>query len=102
MNPKLLTKPFASEGLRNSIAEDVTETTPANAATYTKGFPAVTMTPIAVGGQPPSGKDMNGILTSCPAILPTLTKAVAISLTLISVKKLVVMILVAYYKVMIH
>ena len=62
MNPKLLTKPFASEGLRNSIAEDVTETTPANAATYTKGFPAVTMTPIAVGGQPPSGKDMNGIL----------------------------------------
>lgn len=62
MNPKLLTKPFASEGLRNSIAEDVTETTPANAATYAKGFPAVTMTPIAVGGQPPSGKDMNGIL----------------------------------------
>lgn len=62
MNPKLLTKPFASEGLRNSIAEDVTETTPANAATYTKGFPAVTMTPIAVGGQPPSGKDINGIL----------------------------------------
>lgn len=62
MNPKLITKPFASEGLRNDIPVDVSENTPANAATYAKGFPAVTMTPIAVGGQPPSGKDMNGIL----------------------------------------
>ena len=62
MEPKRLTKAFAEEGLKNTIPEVATENTPANAATYTKGFPSVTMTPIAVGGQPPSGKDMNGIL----------------------------------------
>lgn len=62
MGPKRLTKAFAEEGLKNSIPNDADESTPANAATYKKGFPAVTMTPIAVGGQPPSGKDMNGIL----------------------------------------
>lgn len=62
MEPKRLTKAFAEEGLKNSIPNDADESTPANAATYKKGFPAVTMTPIAVGGQPPSGKDMNGIL----------------------------------------
>ena len=62
MRPKRLTKAFAEEGLKNSIPDIATESTAANAATYSKGFPAVTMTPIAVGGQPPSGKDMNGIL----------------------------------------
>lgn len=62
MEPKRLTKAFAEEGLKNTIPEVATEDTPTNAATYAKGFPSVTMTPIAVGGQPPSGKDMNGIL----------------------------------------
>lgn len=62
MEPKRLTKAFAEEGLKNTIPETANENTAANAATYAKGFPAVTMTPIAVGGQPPSGKDMNGIL----------------------------------------
>lgn len=62
MEPKRLTKAFAEEGLKNTIPETANENTAANAATYSKGFPAVTMTPIAVGGQPPSGKDMNGIL----------------------------------------
>ncbi|WP_420812297.1 phage tail protein [Neisseria lactamica] len=32
------------------------------AATYAEGFPSITMTPISVGGKPPSGKDMNGVL----------------------------------------
>lgn len=62
MEPKRLTKAFAEEGLKNTIPETANENTATNAATYSKGFPAVTMTPIAVGGQPPSGKDMNGIL----------------------------------------
>ena len=62
MEPKRLTRAFAEEGLKNNIPDVVTESTAANAATYKKGFPAVTMTPIAVGGQPPSGKDMNGVL----------------------------------------
>jgi hypothetical protein len=62
MEPKRLTKAFAEEGLKNTIPETANENTATNAATYAKGFPAVTMTPIAVGGQPPSGKDMNGIL----------------------------------------
>lgn len=62
MEPKRLTRAFAEEGLKNNIPDVVTESTAANAATYKNGFPAVTMTPIAVGGQPPSGKDMNGVL----------------------------------------
>nr|DAN36164.1 MAG TPA: tail fiber protein [Caudoviricetes sp.] len=62
MEPKRLVRAFAEEGLKNTIPDMGTESTAANAATYQKGFPAVTMTPIAVGGQPPSGKDMNGIL----------------------------------------
>ena len=62
MEPKRLTRAFAEEGLKNNIPDVAVESTAANAATYKKGFPAVTMTPIAVGGQPPSGKDMNGVL----------------------------------------
>lgn len=51
--------PFASNGDKNTIP-----VAPAagGAASMTSGFPAITMQPIASGGIPPSGKDMNGIL----------------------------------------
>lgn len=74
MEPKRLTKAFAEEGLKNTIPETANENTAANAATYSKGFPAVTMTPIAVGGQPPSGKDMNGILYELSSHIAYLNK----------------------------
>ena len=74
MEPKRLTKAFAEEGLKNTIPETANESTAANAATYSKGFPAVTMTPIAVGGQPPSGKDMNGILYELSSHIAYLNK----------------------------
>lgn len=51
--------PFASNGDKNTIP-----VAPAagGAASMTSGFPAITMQPIASGGIPPSGKDVNGIL----------------------------------------
>jgi hypothetical protein len=51
--------PFASNGQKNFIT-----VAPAagGAASMTSGFPAITMQPIASGGIPPSGQDMNGIL----------------------------------------
>lgn len=71
---KLLPKPFAEEGLKNNIPTSASDDTAANAATYDKGFPVITMTPIAVGGQPPSGKDVNGILNELSAHIVHMNK----------------------------
>ena len=60
--PKLLSKPWATDGLKNDIPTLRGTGLAQEAATYTEGFPSITMTPISVGGKPPSGKDMNGIL----------------------------------------
>ncbi|WP_197476514.1 phage tail protein, partial [Eikenella sp. NML080894] len=60
--PKLLSKPWAADGLKNSIPVTRNGSLAQEAATYAEGFPNITMTPISVGGKPPSGKDMNGIL----------------------------------------
>ena len=60
--PKLLSKPWASDGLKNSIPAERNGGLAQEAATYAEGFPSITMTPISVGGKPPSGKDMNGVL----------------------------------------
>lgn len=51
--------PFASSGTKNTIPVASTGT---GAASFTDGFPAVTMMPITAGGVPPQGKDFNGIL----------------------------------------
>lgn len=60
--PKLIAKAFCTEGLKNEIPETRTSGIAENSVTYHDGFPQITMTPIAAGGKPPSGKDMNGIL----------------------------------------
>ena len=60
--PKLLTKAWASDGLKNNIPAERNGGLAQEAATYAEGFPSITMTPISVGGKPPSGKDMNGVL----------------------------------------
>ncbi|WP_304672053.1 phage tail protein [Neisseria polysaccharea] len=60
--PKLLSKAWASDGLKNSIPDTRSAGMPQEGATYADGFPSITMTPISTGGKPPSGKDMNGVL----------------------------------------
>lgn len=60
--PKLLSKAWASDGLKNSIPTTRNGGMPQEGATYADGFPSITMTPISTGGKPPSGKDMNGVL----------------------------------------
>ena len=59
-SPRLIVKPFANNGLRNEIPDSNGNAD--NAATYDNGFPSITMTPISLGGLPPRGRDMNGIL----------------------------------------
>ena len=72
--PKLLVTPFADEGLKNSIPVSTEPDALANTASYKKGFPQATMTPVELGGMPPSGKDMNGILHELSAHIAYLNK----------------------------
>lgn len=51
--------PFATSGVKNVIPTAATGT---GKASFTEGFPTVTMMPITAGGIPPEGKDFNGIL----------------------------------------
>ena len=60
--PDLMTVPFASAGLKNDIPISPPGGADVNQASYDAGFPPATMTPIASGGKPPEGRDMNGIL----------------------------------------
>lgn len=63
--PLKISKAFGTNGEKNNIPNESTSDTDNNGiATYDKGFPPVTMTPLSAGGIPPSGKDMNGILYS--------------------------------------
>ncbi|MGJ8524358.1 hypothetical protein LMG33818_000066 [Halomonadaceae bacterium LMG 33818] len=61
--PSKVTVVFASQGNYNQIAETSSADSLASGqATMDVGFPPLTMTAVANGGKPPSGKDMNGIL----------------------------------------
>ena len=60
--PRNLFKEWASSGNRNAIPVNSQVGITAGAASWTDGFPPLTMTPIAAGGIPPSGLDMNGVL----------------------------------------
>ena len=51
--------PFANAGVKNTIP---TASTGTGKASFTDGFPTVTMLPLTAGGVPPEGKDFNGIL----------------------------------------
>lgn len=51
--------PFANGGAKNTIPVASTGT---GKASFTDGFPPVTMMPLTAGGIPPEGKDFNGIL----------------------------------------
>ena len=58
VRPTNLQVPFASSGLKDAIpvAPGV-----GPQASYTEGFPPVTMQAVASGGQPPKGRDFNGL-----------------------------------------
>ena len=57
--PTNFSTPFASGGAKNTIP---TAPTGSGKASFTEGFPPVTMLPLTSGGIPPEGKDFNGIL----------------------------------------
>lgn len=57
--PDVLETPFADQGQKNTIPVNPTGT---YLASQKEGFPPVTMLPIASGGEPPAGEDMNGVL----------------------------------------
>ncbi|WP_029046254.1 hypothetical protein [Cupriavidus sp. amp6] len=59
--PKLMPVPFASGGSKNDIPETAQSDKP-GAASLESGFPDITMTSALLGGVPPDGKDMNGVL----------------------------------------
>ena len=67
--PGKLVLPFANAGAKNTIPTKSQIGITAGAASLTDGFPPLTRTPIAAGGVPPSGLDMNGILFQLSAIL---------------------------------
>jgi len=67
--PGKLVLPFANGGSKNTIPVDSQIGITAGAASLTDGFPPLTMTPVAAGGVPPSGLDMNGILYEISAII---------------------------------
>lgn len=67
--PGKLVLPFSASGAKNTIPVASQIGIVAGAASLTDGFPPLTRTPLAAGGVPPSGLDMNGILYELSAIL---------------------------------
>ncbi len=67
--PGKLLLPFANAGGKSIIPVASQIGITAGAASLTDGFPPLTRTPIAAGGVPPSGLDMNGILYEMSAIV---------------------------------
>lgn len=65
MQPELIITPFG-ESADPATVRDIPQSNPSGAprqnASWEQGFPLITMTPIAAGGIPPEGPDMNGVL----------------------------------------
>src|SRR5438067_4636937 len=66
--PSKISVPFAANGGKNSIPVTSQTSTNPGGASFNDGFPVATRTPVAAGGVPPSGQDMNGILNAITAI----------------------------------
>jgi len=60
--PRRLVKPFGAVAGSGFIRSVPIAAQPAGAASYDTGFPPETFQPVASGGVPPSGQDMNGVL----------------------------------------
>jgi hypothetical protein len=63
-NPVLIPQPFAANGSKNSIQNTRQAGQDPEDATWSDGFPNVTMQPVESGGLPPKGMDFNGILNA--------------------------------------
>ena len=62
--PNILTVPFAENAAPQTIQEIPISRDPSDPiqkASWSTGFPAATMQPMATGGEPPMGQDFNGI-----------------------------------------
>jgi hypothetical protein len=59
---------FANTGTKNTIPVASQIGITPGAASYTDGFPPLTLTPVASGGIPPYGADFNGILNAITTI----------------------------------
>ncbi len=66
--PTKIYTPFAVSGTKNSIPIPSQISTTPGKASYTDGFPPLTLTPVASGGVPPFGADFNGILNAITQI----------------------------------
>lgn len=66
--PSKLTLPFANAGQKNTIPVSSQIGNIPGAASYTDGFPPLTMQPVSAGGIPPSGLDFNGIFYALSAV----------------------------------
>lgn len=67
MQPDLILIPFAenaASGNIDDIPETLSPSDPPQAASWSVGFPPVTMTPLAAGGIPPRGQSFNGVLNA--------------------------------------
>ncbi|MDE1006994.1 MAG: hypothetical protein OSB38_15135 [Paraburkholderia fungorum] len=60
--PTLVPLAFAANGTKNTIPETSQIGITPGAASLNDGFPPLTFTPIAAGGVPPAGADVNGVL----------------------------------------
>jgi len=65
--PTRVQVPFAESGDKNAIPVPSQIGVTPGRASYTTGFPPLTMTPIEAGGVAPFGQDMNGILYAATA-----------------------------------
>lgn len=66
--PTQISTPFANSGTKNIIPVASQIGITPGAASYTDGFPPLTMTPVASGGVPPFGADFNGVLNAITLI----------------------------------
>lgn len=67
MQPDLILIPFAenaASGNIDDIPETLSPSDPPQTASWSVGFPPVTMTPLAAGGIPPRGQSFNGVLNA--------------------------------------
>ena len=73
-NPVLIPQPFAANGSKNNIQNTRQAGQDPEDATWSDGFPNVTMQPIESGGLPPKGMDFNGIFNALSATIVHLQK----------------------------
>lgn len=66
--PSRIQLPFANAGTKNTIPVASQISITPGAASYTDGFPPLTFLPLASGGIPPDGADVNGVLNAITAI----------------------------------